>query len=103
MDKIDNNEPSQGGDRFEAVANASVDGLLVIDNDGIVQYANPAAIAMFSEQTENLVGFQFGTPAINEPTELQIPENGDMRTVEMRASELYWDGQEAILAVLRDI
>ncbi|MCF7838513.1 MAG: PAS domain S-box protein [Candidatus Marinimicrobia bacterium] len=99
----DHNEPGPGDDRFEAVANASVDGLLVVDGAGIVLFANPAAIAMFSALAENLVGFHFGTLAVNEPAEIQLPGNGEMRHVELRASALCWNGREATLAILRDI
>ncbi|MGM0432747.1 MAG: PAS domain S-box protein [Spirochaetota bacterium] len=88
--------------RFESVANATVDGLLVIDADGVVQFANPSAVAMFAGQTENLVGFHFGTPAVKEPTELQLPGKG-LRYVEMRASEFSWNGGAATLASIRDI
>lgn len=95
--------PEQTDDRFEAVANASVDGLLVIDADGVVQYASPAAVSMFAEQTEELVGFHLGTPAVQEPTELQLSGRKAPLHVEIRASDISWQGRDATLANLRDI
>jgi hypothetical protein len=81
----------------------SVDGLVVIDADGIVQFANPAAFSLFGGKTGSLVGFQLGSPAIDAPVEIVVPSGIHTRYVEMRASEIVWKGQPASLASLRDI
>ncbi len=80
----------------------SVDGLLVIDAEGIVRFANPAAKALFASRTQQLTGFHLGSPAIHEPVELMLP-GGVPRYVEMRSTEIAWEGQLATLAALRDI
>jgi PAS domain S-box-containing protein len=81
----------------------SVDGLLVIDSNGVVQFANPAAVAFFAWRTANLVGFQLGAPAISAAVELILPGVDGLRYVEMRSTEIEWEGSTASLASLRDI
>lgn len=103
MKKPPNDQSVPVDDPFEVMANASVDGLLVIDSTGVVQFANPAALAMFAEEVENLVGFHFGIPAAREPTKLQLPRKGKTCYVEMRTSEISWNARKATLASLRDI
>jgi PAS domain S-box-containing protein len=85
------------------VVESSVDGLLVIDAEGLVRFANPAAIALFEGSTSQLVGFQFGCPAIHEPVEMTLPGGQGPRYVEMRCAEIDWEGQPASLASFRDI
>jgi PAS domain-containing protein len=80
-----------------------VDGLLVIDAEGVVQFANPAAILLFADKTSDLVGFHLGMPAIDEPVEIILPNKDSARYVEMRSSEIVWAGRPASLACLRDI
>jgi methanogenic corrinoid protein MtbC1 len=81
----------------------SADGLLVIDSEGIVRFANPAAMALFAAKTEALIGLHLGQPAIYEPVEIIVPSGDGARYVEMRAAEIGWEGQTASLASLRDI
>ena len=57
----------------------SVDGLLVIDSYGVVQFANPAAVSLFAGRTDQLVGFQIGAPAITGAVELILPGAGGIR------------------------
>jgi nitrogen-specific signal transduction histidine kinase len=85
------------------VVEHSVDGLLVIDGEGMVCFANPAANALFAHRTKKLLGFHLGSPAIHEPVELILPGVGVSRQVEMRSVEIVWEGREATLAGLRDI
>jgi PAS domain-containing protein len=89
---------------IRVVLEHSVDGLLIIDNDGVVRLANPAARSMFAGKTQDLIGFQLGAPAIQEPVEIILPDrDGARHYVELRAAEIEWDGQPASLASLRDV
>ena len=81
----------------------SVDGLLVIAADGVVLFANPAAIALFAGRTKELVGFHLGEPAIHEAVEIILPGADSARYVEMRSTEIVWEDRTATLASLRDI
>jgi PAS domain-containing protein len=96
-------QPSTSDDIARIVIDHSVDGLLVIDQDGFIRFANRAAISLFAGRTEKLVGFHLGAPAIHESVELIIPAVGDNRHVEMRSAEITWEGRAATLASLRDI
>ncbi len=88
---------------LETLINQSEDGMMVIDAGGIVQFANPAAERMFSTQTDQLVGYQIRIPAVDKNVELHLPQGDQIRTIEMRSSELLWQDQTTHLAILRDI
>ena len=71
----------------------SADGILVIDRQGVVCYANPAAEDLFSQQEEPLIGTHLGVPAVEEDSRLSLPGGGQIRMVEIRASEINWQGR----------
>ena len=91
------------GDLARTAIEYSVDGLMVIDGEGVVQFANPAAILLFANRTKELLGFHIGIPAIREPMEIMLPGPNYPCYVEMRCTEIVWAGQAASLACLRDI
>lgn len=88
---------------YETLVTQSQDGIIIIDDDGVVQFANPAARQMFAGRAHRLVGFHLGTPAIDEPVEMVLPGGTSALEVEMRATEIEWAGSKATLATLRDI
>jgi len=88
---------------LEAVISHATDGIMVIDHEGIIRFVNPAAKAMFSSKIENLEGYDFGIPVIDESIEIQAPHGGHIHTLEMRVVEIDWLGEKAYLAMLRDI
>jgi hypothetical protein len=85
------------------VIESSVDGLLVIDPEGVVRFANPASAGLFADKTDQLVGFHLGVPASHEPVDLVLPRGGSVMHVEMRSTDIIWQGNVATLANLRDI
>ncbi|MCB2210321.1 PAS domain S-box protein [bacterium] len=98
--------PSGDIDQFyRTLISNSSDGILVVDNEGVVQFANPAAEEMFQGVVDQMVGYYFGIPAIDQNVELELwnPTEKALRVVEMRASEIAWRGSTAHLATLRDI
>jgi HD-GYP domain-containing protein (c-di-GMP phosphodiesterase class II) len=90
-------------DIFRMFVERSVDGLLVIDAEGFVRFANPAAVSMFADKADELVGLHLGVPAMRESVELILPSKNAMLYVEMVATEIPWHGGVANLASLRDI
>jgi PAS domain-containing protein len=88
---------------FVAAAEQSVDGFLVIDREGVVQFANLAAAALFADQTCQLVGLHLGVPASLEPVEIALPNGRAARHVEMRSCDIQWHDSPSILAILRDV
>jgi len=97
------NSAPRSDDMFAKVVEHSVDGLLVIDAEGVVRFANPAAVCLFAGKTSTLVGSHLGTPAIHEPVDLILPGDKSTRHVEMRSTEIVWEGRPANLASLRDV
>ena len=82
------------------------DAIVVVDEAGLVQFANPAAERLFGRSALELVGSQLGLPVVvGETTEIDILGQGerDAGVAEMRVMETEWGGQHARLAVLRDI
>ncbi|MBD3241689.1 MAG: PAS domain S-box protein [Chitinivibrionales bacterium] len=90
---------------FRDMVDMSADGIVVIDSDGVIRFANPAACALFGMGPDALVGYQIGFPAgTAEPVEVVLsPGAGFRTTVEMRATDITWHGQPAFLANLRDV
>lgn len=89
---------------LDVLIHRSKDGILVIDSEGVILFANPEAERMFpTEEGEELVGYQIGMPAIHDDVELRLPRKGQIRTIEMRTSEVVWKGETVYLTMLRDI
>lgn len=91
--------------RFHAIVNNSLDGVLVIDQSGAIQFANRAAAQILDCSTEQLCGRFFGVPlALGELAELNVCRRGETaRIVELRITETTWRQSPAFLATLRDI
>jgi signal transduction histidine kinase len=96
---------SQAEDNLRAILDANADGVVVVDHDGVVCFANPAAEELFGRRADDLVGSVFGFPLVaGATTELDVVRTSDdRRIVEMRVVAIEWDGRAACLASLRDI
>jgi PAS domain S-box-containing protein len=83
----------------------NVDGMLVLDETGLVLFANPAAGQLFNQASEDLLGQEIGLPLVErEHATLDLRRrDGQPCTVELRASQITWQGKPAWLASLRDI
>ncbi len=83
----------------------NVDGVLIIDQKGTIQFANPAAENIFSRNRHELVGEQFKHFSNkNKNSQLDILRSDGTRIViEMNLAEVDWEGSKAFLASLRDI
>jgi response regulator RpfG family c-di-GMP phosphodiesterase len=83
----------------------NADGILILDDNSIVKFMNPAAESIFGTKAKHFVGQTFEHLIIpGKPTELDIII-GDGKSViaEMRVMETEWEGKKAYLASLRDI
>ena len=90
---------------FNLLIERNADGIVVIDDDGVVLFANPAAEQMFGRGSAQLVGSPIGVPAISgETSEISLLRpDGDTIEAEIRVVETTWRGRPALLASLRDI
>ncbi|PJF36758.1 MAG: hypothetical protein CUN49_03720, partial [Candidatus Thermofonsia Clade 1 bacterium] len=90
---------------LQNLVNHNADGILVIDHEGIIRFANPAAAALFERPLARLLGMPFGYPLVlGQMTELDImTQSGSERIAEMRVVQTLWQGRSAYLATLRDV
>jgi diguanylate cyclase (GGDEF)-like protein/PAS domain S-box-containing protein len=104
-------EPARTGDGYAihrdsllAVIDNNIDGMLVIDHDGVILLANRAAEHLLGRPASGLRGTPFGAPLVLEnATEIDVVAAGRGRTAEMRVVMIDWDGDRAFLASLRDV
>jgi len=90
---------------FHNIVEKSTDGVVVVDREGKVRFANQAATILFGRKTEETLDQFFGFPIVaGETTEVDIiREQGRMGVGEMRVVETQWEGKPADLVLLRDI
>jgi putative nucleotidyltransferase with HDIG domain len=91
--------------RLRKIINRTADGIIIVDGQGIVRFANPAAQGMFGLTEKELTGTVFGSPVTTqETTEINLVRADSLPiTAEMRTAEIMWEGKPAYLASLRDI
>lgn len=91
--------------RFASIVERSSDGAMIIDSDGAVRFANPAAEAMLGRARGELVGQPVGFPVVaGDVAELELLKRERSITyAEMRVVETEWEGRPASLALLRDV
>ena len=91
---------------LRAIIERLPDGIVLVDNLGIIRFANPAAERLFDRRIEDLVGTAFGFPVVaGETTEIDIVQRGGGGVVyaELRVVETQWDDEAMQLVSLRDI
>lgn len=88
----------------EMILDSILDGVLIVDNEGKIIYANKAAEALFSQSALQLTGEYFGYPVSPfDVQEIELLRKGQILTVQMLASQIQWNGQNACLLSIRDI
>ncbi|NTU66072.1 MAG: GAF domain-containing protein, partial [Chloroflexi bacterium] len=80
------------------------DGILIIDAQGVVRFANPAA-ALLLRPSVDLVGQPFGFPIVlGETTEIDVLRAGAQPgSAELRVMKTIWEGEPALVVSLRDV
>ncbi len=97
-------ELEQSEARFRDVIEGNADAIVVVDREGIVRFANSAAVRLFCADADTLLGTSFGFPLVaDETTELDLVRDGEPRVAEMRVVQSQWEGRVAYIASLRDI
>lgn len=81
------------------------DGVVIVDLDGIIRFANPAAESLFGRTAPDLVGSDLGFPAVSgETAEVEVVRpRGETVTAELRVVDIDWEGEPARLVSIRDI
>ena len=91
--------------RFEAVVERSSDGVLVVDEGGVVHFVNGAAEALLGRTRIDLVGREVGFPVLaGDVAEVELVRPGqEVVYAEMRVVDTEWEGRPCLLALLRDV
>jgi PAS domain-containing protein len=91
--------------RLEAIVDRIADGVLIVDNDGIIQFANPAAEQLFGRPATELTRGDFGFPVVApDKSEIEvIRPAAPPTTAEVRVVDTEWAGEPAHLISLRDV
>ncbi len=91
--------------RFKSIIENNADGILVVDMNGSVRFANKAAESLLDRSPDELLGSDFGFPmAVDRITEIDlIRRNGRTAVAEMHVTKSEWGDNPVYLATLRDI
>jgi two-component system, chemotaxis family, CheB/CheR fusion protein len=90
---------------FDAIVDKSSDGIIVVDEQGIICFTNAAAESMLGRSTGELLGERFAIPVVPGTTsEIDFFKKGSPpRIAEMRVVSTWWQGNPAFLATFRDV
>ncbi len=101
-----NGQAAHTGSASDNVVAATSAGIMVIGQNGVVSYANPAAGRLFGLSTQDLVGRKTPIPADPE-VETTIAEvrhvSDKPRTIAVQASRMCWGGEDSVVLTLYDI
>jgi len=104
IDRARNEDVRRSEERLRTIVQNSGDGILVVDRNGAVRFANPAAAALFGRREDELTGEPLGFPSSIGTSEIEVlRSDADIRIVEMRMVRTEWDGEHAFLATFRDL
>lgn len=98
-------ELKQAKDKLTTIVTHVQDGLLVIDSDGIIQFANPAVAQMFDRPIDSLLGYPVGLPIVDRKlTQIDIVRlNGQPGIAEITVGSALWGDSPSSIVCLRDI
>jgi len=90
---------------LDLIVSSVLDGILILDQDGQIVFANPSAGEIFGMTTEQLVDLKIGVPnVLNNQFEISLLKNsGQIRESEMQVAEIEWGDRPAYLISLHDI
>ncbi|MGH1362415.1 MAG: response regulator [Calditrichia bacterium] len=90
---------------FEAIINASTDGIILVDDQNVIQLSNPAAKKLLAHEQTGIVGSTFDYDMrIGQQNRFSInEENGGQLTIEMNTIEMEWHNRDVYLVLLYDI
>lgn len=98
--------PTRPAASLRAIIERLPDGIVIVDQQGNIRFANPAAELLFDREAHELVGSSFGFAlVVGETTEIEIVQRGGGGVVhaELRVVETEWEDEQVELVSLRDI
>jgi diguanylate cyclase (GGDEF)-like protein/PAS domain S-box-containing protein len=92
---------------FRDAVMTTIDGILVVDADGRVHFANPSAETLLGWSDDQLLARPFGLPlggARDNIAELDlVREGGPPLVLEMHVGPISWERRDAFVVTLRDV
>jgi PAS domain S-box-containing protein len=88
---------------FRHLVNTMADGVVVVDSNGYIEFANPAATVIFDLPEKELIGYPLGLPASRGIAEIETQIGKQTKTLEINSVRINWDDRPAYLVTLRDI
>jgi signal transduction histidine kinase len=89
---------------IERLVAVTPDAVIVVDREGIVQFANEAAVKLFDHGVDELIGNPLPFPIKSgEVPQIEIARHDGQHTGEVRVAECEWFDASAHLVVIRDI
>ncbi|MGC1395883.1 MAG: PAS domain S-box protein, partial [Coleofasciculaceae cyanobacterium] len=89
--------------RLNIIITNILDGIMIVDLNGKIQFTNPATEQIFNASQEDLMNYHWGIP-LQETSEINLIQfNREIRIAEMRSTPIQWLGKPAMLIALRDI
>ena len=94
-----------GQESFSSIVEKTLDGIAVLDRQGVILYCNPTTARFLGRSPQSLIGERLSvSPIPGRFTEMPIfRHGGDVGTAEMRVGRTQWKGKAAYLAILSDI
>ncbi len=92
-------------DRYRTLVEQVSDAILIVDAEGYIRFANPAAATLLGRSSEQLLGEVFGHPVVAEQAlEVDIVRpDGTAAIAELRVAKIIWEDFGASLVSLRDV
>jgi len=103
--KVSQEKIAQSESRFKSLVENLFDAVIVIDDQGIIRFANKAAGLLFERSKSELIGKDFGYPISGDQTsliEIYTREN-KLKYVEIKKTYVNWNDQVSSLLSIRDI
>jgi len=92
------------GDFIGLIVSASADGIVAVDDKGIIRLCNPAAEELAARPAAQLVGSAFGFPLAEGATDIDLVlPGGRSQVVEMRVTSATWEDKRLHVVALRDV
>jgi signal transduction histidine kinase len=90
--------------QIERLVALTPESVIVVATNGVVQFANEAALKLFDKDRQQFLGSLFGFAVKpGEILQIDIPRRGEQRIGELRVVDCEWSGRPAFLAVVIDI
>ena len=87
---------------LNAIVQEAKDGILIVNNNGVVQFANQAASQMFRPEVDNLVGYSLVIPEKTNRITLRTVNN-HTKVLELLTSKINYHEKPATLVLVRDV